>query len=300
MSKKASSRRSSGSKKKSGKRSSSRSAATKAAEKRLEAAKLLLWSKGTPAPRPARYRRLAPWEVLPLGQHQELDPWHVFYWALADRNSYFAEQLGKATRYPPDEVSYMWLWHNVNFTANCLWKIFGTPDHPAPLRTPTQAKLLIRQLRNSYWRRLPRYRGRPKTLPPDPDTFHGIEDLRERFQAVRTDVWRPYKAKVDPKAWENGVAVRRLLDEDRYNDQVDVFARGSLELADVPLDLLRDRATRTFVIDRIKEQPTRAALTVALEIAKGEYGYVGEYRTFYDAWRRSRGKSGAAAHRRRV
>ena len=229
-----------------------------------------------------------------------MDRLHVFFLALAVRNREIAEQLGKVTRFKPDELRHIWLRYETEFDFSCLWRLVGTPGAPAPPRSYPEVAILIQELRSKYWSGPLRHRGRGRTLPPDPDAFCGIEDLAARFQIVRTDVWNPYKKKVDPKAWENGVAVRRLLDEERYSDEVDRLARGALNIAGVQLDLLREPASRDFLVARFNELPTRGSVTVALEVARGEYGYKGKYRTFYDAWRRAKSKSGADTRRRPV
>jgi hypothetical protein len=253
----------------------------------LDAAKLLLWPKGPPATEPARYRRFAPWEWLQV-ENQELDRLHVLFLALAVRNREIAQQLGEATRFEENELSSIWLRHELIFDLNCLWQLVGTPDDPAPPRPYPEVANLVSRLRAKYWSQPLRQTGRPKLLPLPFDDFLGISELRRRFAEVTEVLTGRYREYFGRYFWSSDEALSRLLDEDRFRDAPNGVLRFTLRSAQIPLSLLRDPETSAFVLDRLRESPTRAAVTVGFEIAKTEYGYKGKYDSFYRGWLRAK------------
>jgi hypothetical protein len=81
------------------------------------------------------------------------------------------------------------------------------------------------------------------------------------------------------------------LNPEKFDEDIDVQARESFGSFGVTLDDLRDQPLRRFVLARLKEEPTKAALHVAWTLAKADHRYDGNLRAFSDAWRELRKRS---------
>lgn len=235
-----------------------------------------------------RFRAFRSWGPVQL-EGTSLDSRHVALLARAVMAERVGRLLGETPKLSATQVQTIWWYFDLRFAWRWLPDLFAALENASGKYTYAQTKNAIEHLANEHWSKLPRRSrvGRPRIPPPPVEAFDGIEDLADRLARIKDAVVGPYKRKsvCGPKAWKTGAAVRRLLDEERFNEVVDDLARRSLAYYGFPIEMLRDKGTRAFLVRCLTGKPTEMAVRVAWRIAQEEHRYRGEYRAFYDAWR---------------
>ena len=221
-------------------------------------------------------------------EKRQLDPVHAWLLARASIAQHLANLFAETKPLSDEESAAIWVNVGFAFDLTCAPTLIGTPKHPAPTRSYGEIAKIIDRFVKQHCSDLGRLKGRPRKVPPDSSSFSGIEEFAERFQQIHQYVIRPYERKFGSNVWSSGIAIKRLLNPEKYHDYVDEEARESLRSFGVTLGDLRDPPTRRFLFSRLKEEPTRAALYVAWTLAKAEHGYNGSLRAFSDAWREHR------------
>jgi hypothetical protein len=218
-------------------------------------------------------------------EDRQLDPVHAWLLARASIAQHLANLFAKTKPLSEEESAAIWVNVGFLFDFTCAPTLIGTSKHPAPTRSYGEIAKIIHRFVTEHCSALGRLKGRPRKAPPDSSWFSGIEELAERFREMQEDIVRPYKRRLGRNAWSSGAATKRLLNPEKFDESIDVHARESFESFGVTLDDLRDQPLRRFLLARLKEEPTGAALHVAWTLAKAEHGYDGSLRAFSDAWR---------------
>jgi hypothetical protein len=259
----------------------------------VELARAMQQSLGIPPvePRPLEAEEIIPPEKWLGVEGRQLDPIHAWLLARASIAHHLVWLFAKKKRLPEKTVSAVFAIIDFQFNFTCAPKLLGTPDNPAPPRDYAEVAKIVGQFVNRHCSELPLLKGRPRKAPPDSSWFSGIEELAERFHEMQEDVVRPYKRRLGSNAWSSGAATKRVLNPERFDEVIDQTARESFESSGVTLDDLRDQPLRRFLLARLKEEPTAAALHVAWTLAKVEHGYDGNLRAFSDAWHEHRKRS---------
>ena len=240
----------------------------------------------TPAkPRPLETEEVRPPEEWLGIENRQLDPLHAWLLARLSIAQHLACLFAKTKRLPDKTIGGVFVIVGLQFDMMCAPVLIGTPNDPAPNRDYAEVASIVKEFVDKYCSELPLLKGRPRKAPPDSSWFSGIEKLREQFREMREYVVRPYKQRLGSNAWSSGAATKRVLNTEKFNESIDEEARKCFESFGVTLGDLRDQPIRRFLFDRLKEEPTAAALHVTWTHAKAEHGYDGSLSAFSDAWR---------------
>jgi hypothetical protein len=140
---------------------------------------------------------------------------------------------------------------------------------------------MIAGFRDKYWQRIPRRQGRPRKTPPHPRAFAPIPDLVGRLRSVRSFLryWS------EPEALSDRDALRRVVAPGKNSELREQNARAALTEVGIPEPTASDE--QDFILDRLLEEPTEAAVRIAHQVARAKVWFEGDYRSFYDAFRES-------------
>jgi hypothetical protein len=203
-------------------------------------------------------------------------------------NSDLAFELGKSKRRPQAELDAIFVAAHSLFRLSCVPELMRPSEDPAQERTWPELFRLIQELRPN-WLQVFHEQGRPRapSAPVQDSLLSSVGDLVERFKDVRTDAVKPYEREFGARVWNGNQARQRLLNPHRFKRPVDHRAREVLRDAGM-LPLVEDEQTWPFLRQRLREEPTVAAMTVGALIAQKEHGFRGGWRKFYDRYRQSR------------